>query len=271
MMNKSFLWTESGARLQLIQACGGGDYNWFFLPGGPGLGSESLFPLFSILRLPGNLWRVDLPGDGSNIGNGRTIARWPQALLEVTNAFESVIFVGHSRGGMFLLALPELEMKIRGLVLMDSAPDRTWIETFALQIKDKPPTPEERNYEQSPNNETLKKFVLAGASLMFTKQHLEKGRKSLEELPYNHQAIQWTQQYFDPIYSAQWIPKNIPTLIFSGSRDLPTPLKLFSERDEFVRANILMREIKDAGHFPWIENPQEVVTAFEEYIKLLVK
>lgn len=269
-MKKSFLYTESGARLQLVRAYEGHGYNWLFLPGGPGLGSEYLSFLFSILQLPGNLWRVDLPGDGSNIGNEKMIAQWPQALLEAADAFESVIFVGHSRGGMFLLALPELEKKLCGLVLMSAAPDRTWMDRFASQISDVQ-TPEEQRYIQSPNNETLKKFILAGTPLMFTKEYLEKGRKTLEGLPYNTQAIEWTQQNFDPTYSAQWIPQNIPALILSGSDDLPTPLKLFSEKKEFIRDNILLREIQNAGHFPWIENPEEVTKSFDEFVRILAQ
>jgi pimeloyl-ACP methyl ester carboxylesterase len=267
---KNDLWTESGARLQLVKVVEGKNYHWLFLPGGPGLGSDSLFPLFDILELPGNLWRLDLPGDGSNIGDGREISHWPGALLEAANAFEPVIMVGHSRGGMFLLALPELEEKICGLVLMDSAPDRGWMEEFASKVGDLS-TPEEQDYQKAPSNRTLEKFILAGAPYMFTEEHLEKGRKSLEGLPYNDQAIRWTQRHFDPSYSAKWVPKDIPTLIFSGSWDLPTPLKLFSERKEFLRKNIILREIEDAGHFPWIENPQAVIGAFQDYLVLLEK
>lgn len=169
---------------------------------------------------------------------------------------------------MFLLTLPELEQKIRGLVLMDSAPNNTWIEKFAAKVGYLS-TPEEQRYQKSPSNKTLKQFVLAGAPLMFTPEYITKGRKSLESLPYNQQAIRWAQSHFDPIYSAKWVPKDIPTLIVSGSEDLPTPLALFSEKREFLRKNILMREIRNAGHFPWIENPQAVISAFEDYIKIL--
>ncbi len=262
-MNRNCVWTFSGARLQKVGSKEKTP-NWIFIPGGPGLGSECLFPLFSILDLPGTVWRLDLPGDGSNVSPEKKISNWPQALLEAANTFEDVIMAGHSRGGMFLQFLPELEKKIKGLVLMDAAPDKSWIEEFAAKIAHSS-TPEDEEYQKSPNNETLRGFVLAGAPLMFTPEGLEKGRKSLESLPFNHQAIQWTLEHFDPIYSAKWIPQEIPTLILSGSEDLPTPLKLFSEKKEYHRSNILMREIKNAGHFPWIENPAEVAAAFKEY------
>jgi len=262
-MTKTLFWTPSGARLQLVRTLAGKNLNWIFLPGGPGLGSESLIPLLDILQLPGTMWRLDLPGDGSNTTHG-TISQWAPALLEAAGAFENVIMVGHSRGGMFLLSLPKLEKKIKGLVLLDTAPDKTWQKEFASRIIHSA-LPEETNYYHHPSDETLKGFVLAGARYMFTQEWMEKGTKSLENLPYNHQAIQWTQKHFDPTYSAKWIPKQIPTLILAGSEDLATPLKLFAQKKEYHRSNIMMREIRNAGHFPWIENPVDVAAAFKEY------
>jgi len=264
-MNTRTLWTASRARLQWVRNKKGANWNWIFLPGGPGLGSESLLPLINILDLPGTLWRLDLPGDGSNIERNAMIRHWPQALLEVADTFENIIMIGHSRGGMFLLSLSELEKKIKGLILLDSAPDNSWQEEFASRITHTN-LPEEEDYKNHPSNETLRRFVLAGAPCMFTKKGLAKGLHSLENLPYNQDAIQWTQKHFDPTYSAKWIPKTIPTLILSGSDDLATPLKLFSQRSEYHRGNISLVEIENAGHFPWIENPSAVAAAFNDYI-----
>jgi pimeloyl-ACP methyl ester carboxylesterase len=102
---------------------------------------------------------------------------------------------------------------------------------------------------------------------MFLKAHLEKGTRSLKKLPYNYKAIQWTELHFDPTYKARWIPK-IPTLILSGENDLATPLELFQKK-EFMRKNIVMKEIKKAGHFPWIENPKDVIAAFNSFVNLV--
>ena len=62
---------------------GPGPWNWLFVPGGPGVGSESLAGLVAAVRPPGTCWLVDLPGDGSNRGHargaGRTRSRdWPR-------------------------------------------------------------------------------------------------------------------------------------------------------------------------------------------------
>jgi pimeloyl-ACP methyl ester carboxylesterase len=264
-MTKDLFWTASYARLRLFRKSEENHWNWIFIPGGPGLGSESLIPLLDILCLPGTMWLFDLPGDGSNIQPNATLADWPKALLEVLQDLDNVIMIGHSTGGMFLLSIPELEKYIRGLVLMNSSPDNSWQTEFApilVQLSQ-----EEENYQNNPTNETLKRFVLAGARYMFTEAGLATGTQMLEKLPYNHDAFHWAKQHFDPIYKAKWRPEEIPTLILSGAKDLATPLKFFSQNKQYHRKNIAMVEIEDAAHFPWIENPTAVANAFFNYTR----
>jgi hypothetical protein len=73
--------------------------NWLLLPGGPGIGSESLVELASALDVAGSVWLVDLPGDGSNLRPMDTdpYATWPQVLLEAAQAVPNPVFVGHGR------------------------------------------------------------------------------------------------------------------------------------------------------------------------------
>src|ERR1700759_2023358 len=80
-------YTRKGVRMRL--ATGNGDaLNWLLLPGGPGIGSESLAELAGELDVPGSVWLVDLPGDGSNVTPMDTnpYADWPQVLLEAARA-----------------------------------------------------------------------------------------------------------------------------------------------------------------------------------------
>jgi pimeloyl-ACP methyl ester carboxylesterase len=268
-----YLWTKLGSRLKRIRSSGKKKLNWIFIPGGPGLGSEAIAPLTSILKLPGTMWHLDLPGDGSNLRG--SFKNWKRALLEAVRTLDNVIIVGHSRGGMFALATPELQHLLKGLVLLDAAPDRTWKEKFADRIQ-RFPLPKktlafmrkhEQAYSKKPSNTTLKNFVLSGTPYMFLKAYLEKGTRTLKKLPYNSKAIQWTEAHFDPTYKARWIP-NIPTLILSGDNDQATPLELFQKK-EFKRKNIVMKEIKKAGHFPWIENPKDVIAAFNSFLTVI--
>ena len=200
------------------------------------------------------------------------IQDWSQALLEAVSSLENVILVGHSHGGMFALATPELETRLRGLVLLNTAPDMTWQQEFAENTRHNPLRKAEELgeiYRKHPTNHALKEFTLAAAPHMFTKEGLNEGLKSLKELPYNCEALEWTEKHFDPTYQARWIPARIPTLILSGSSDLVTPLKHFAKKLEFHSSNIVLREIKGAGHFPWIEKPEEIKAAFGEFLKKL--
>jgi pimeloyl-ACP methyl ester carboxylesterase len=269
-MVKTPLQTPSGARLQWIRSVEGKDFHWLFLPGGPGLGSESLILLCNLLQLPGTMWRLDLPGDGSNTtpNNYESFSHWSSALIEAVSQFKHVIVVAHSTGGMYVLSIPKIENLLDGLILLDSAPNAEWQILFGKVLNDFP-IPEleilQEKYSKSPSNGALKKLTIGSAPYLFTEKGLTTGIKMLESLPYNYQACQWSEQHFDQTYQAKWIPQTIPTLILCGEQDLITPLSLFAEEEPFHRDNIEIKSIKNAGHFPWIENPEDVVAVFKEY------
>jgi len=270
-MHKKYLWNKYGLRLQYIKSREGNPWNWLFLPGGPGLGSESLYQLTACLNLPGTIWHIDLPGDGSNTfaNNVEAFKRWPLALEEVADAFDHVILAAHSSGGMYALSLPSFEEKLLGLILMNSAPDSSWQRALQKMMQSSP-IPEleklDKMYKENPSNEALKRLTLAAAPYFFTEKGLEKGKALLQELPFNYEVCNWSEENFDSTYKAQWIPQNLLTLIISGTEDHLTPLSLFKTSEAFNRKNILLKEINHAGHFPWIENPNEVIKAFDEFL-----
>lgn len=272
-MLKHLFLTQSRARLQLIYSSEG-NLNWLFLPGGPGLGSESLLPLLKTLQLPGKLWLLDLPGDGSNTtsNNSESFSHWPEALIEAVQSFTHVILVAHSTGAMYVLTLPELEKHLEGLVVLDSAPDATWQILFAEIIKKKPVAglqALQENYVKDPSNKALKALTLASAPYLFTKRGQTSGMELLSGLPYNYETCQWSEMHFDSTYQSKWIPQKIPTLIMAGEEDLVTPLQLFEKDKKFCRDNITFKSIKNAGHFPWIENPSAVAKEFKTFLMSL--
>lgn len=62
----SSLYTQMGYRATLKSVNTGVPIHWLFLPGGPGLGSESFSDPGVKLQLPGSTWYF---GHGSNQGN----------------------------------------------------------------------------------------------------------------------------------------------------------------------------------------------------------
>ena len=112
-MFKTLFWTQSRPRLKLFSSSEEGNLNWLFLPGGPGLGAESLLPLLKILQLTGKPWLLDLPGDGSNTtsNNQESFKSWPVALIEAAKSFTHVVLVAHSTGGMYALFAEKLALE----------------------------------------------------------------------------------------------------------------------------------------------------------------
>ncbi|WP_181160340.1 alpha/beta fold hydrolase [Streptomyces solincola] len=270
-------WTRSGVRLRRASQSREG-WNWLFVPGGPGLGSQSVAGLARAAEVPGTAWLVDLPGEGSNRGvpqvPDRPYERWPHVLLEAVEAFDDVVMVGHSTGGMFLLALPELEARLAGLCLVSSAPHAGWRQTFS-QWAEAHPIPglgrAAKAYAQDPNDDTLRALTLAAAEWNFTPTGLAAGRALLENLPYCHAAAAWADAHFDDTYQARWKPGNggPATLIVSGAEDHVVDQGLWQDDEASTHPRVLRRTIEGAGHFPWIENPQEVRAAFADLTALL--
>lgn len=260
------MFTGSKARLHFIKKAPGPDYNWLFLPGGPGLGSESLNELIALLKPPGSVWQLDLPGDGSNTTGD--FAHWSNALIEAVSALPHVILVAHSSGGMFALATPELEKHLIGLVIMDSAPDASWQQSFAELVKNNPLPEAEKlqaQYDLNPSNALLKQLTIACAPYFATEKSLDQITQLIQHLPFNYKAHLWAAKHFDPTYRAKWVPQTLPTLLFAGDQDHLTPLSLFLERKDFHRANVVIRKIAGGSHFPWIDNPGGVIGVFEEF------
>ncbi|MFT3923340.1 MAG: alpha/beta fold hydrolase [Myxococcales bacterium] len=259
--------TASQVRMRLWAENDAADLDWLFLPGGPGIGSESLIELVDAVQVPGRAWLVDLPGDGSNLVEvDDPYAAWPQVLLEAARAVPHPVYVGHSTGGMYLLSVPELEQHIQGLVLVSSAPDAAWMAAMGEMVQaHELPAFNEANarYDADPTPERLREVCVASAPWNFGADHLEIGAALLGRMPYNPRAVAWSAKNFDSTYAHTWWPKKIPTLIVSGTDDRIVTQALWND-PAFEGAHVLHRRIAGGAHFAWIENPVAVRDAFAE-------
>ncbi|HEY4029071.1 MAG TPA: alpha/beta hydrolase [Caulobacteraceae bacterium] len=261
--------TRSGVRLRR-HSTRPGVLNWLLLPGGPGIGSESLQDLADALQVPGTIWFVDLPGDGSNRSAPGAPADpfsvWPGAVVEAAQALPNPVFAGHSTGGMYLLDTPDLAPLLRGLALLDTAPDARWHPRF-VEMTQAHPLPEvgaaSAVYEADRRDENIAAIAVASAPWNFTPAGLEPGRGLLARMPHCSAAVDWSDAHFDHVYAARWWPTHIPILRLAGAQD-----RIVSQdgwrQPRFSTPNVIDRLIPDAGHFPWIENPGAVRAAFAE-------
>jgi pimeloyl-ACP methyl ester carboxylesterase len=261
--------TPSGVRLRR-RSRDLGDLNWLLLPGGPGIGSESLHELADTLNVPGSIWMVDLPGDGSNVNPPGAppdpFSCWPMVLVEAAQALPNAIYVGHSTGGMYLLSTPKVEQQIVGLALVSAAPDARWRGRF-IQMTRRHPLPAvdaaTAIYKHKRTWAAMRDIAIASAEWSFTTQSLALGRELLGRMPYNGLAIAWSARNFDETYTSAWWPQTIPTLIVSGADDRIVWQGAWEE-PRFQGGNVMHRTIQSGAHFPWIENPQSVQQAFGE-------
>jgi pimeloyl-ACP methyl ester carboxylesterase len=255
--------TASGVRLRPV-AERPGDLNWLLLPGGPGIGSESLHGLAEAIDVPGATWLVDLPGDGSNPAGDDAFGGWPGVLVEAAEALPRAVFVGHSTGGMYLLSVPELESRLAGLVLVSSAPHAGWLADFERMTREHP-LPEvdaaTAAYEANPTAVNLGRVAVASAPWNFTPDGVAAGAELLARMPYNTAAVDWSVRNFDGTYRLRWWPTVTPTLIVSGAEDRIVTQRLWDE-PRFQGGHVLRHRIEGAAHFPWIERPGAVRAAF---------
>lgn len=215
-------WTESGVRLRRhIHRIH--PLNWLLLPGGPSIGSERLIELADAMHVSGSIWVVDLHGDGSNTARqpGDPYAKWPGVLLEAAEAVSEPVFVGHSTGGTYLLATPGLQGLVRGLALLDTAPDCSWHpEYLQMTLRDPLPAFERAaaKYALDKSIANLTTLAVTSAEWNFTPAALDAGRALLARMPYNVAAAEWSDAHFDHTYEALWWPTDIPVLRLWGRK-----------------------------------------------------
>ncbi len=265
---KNYLYDSNHVRYELYQTNGGKPYNWLFFPGGPGADSSYLRSLVDGLELQGNVWLIDLPGNGSNISEAysKDFDHWIELFPGIIQQFDNPILVGHSFGGMFPLLFPELENYLKGFVILNAAPV-LWLEEAVAYSKqfDLPDLSKEmKEFTLSPNNETFKTALDACMPYYFPKQTLEKGKELLSQVSLQYQpAVWWQRKALESNFSAKWVPQKVPTLIIGSKYDCICPFSLFKNDSRFKRPNVELLFIEDAGHMIWVENPSAAKEAFK--------
>ena len=122
-----------------------------------------------------------------------------------------------------------------------------------------------RAFEAGRNNETLRDLAVASAPWNFSGDALHLGEALLARMPYNLAAVEWSDSHFDHSYALKWWPKELPTLIVSGSRDRIVAQDFWDDA-RFAGSNVARATIENAGHFPWIEQPDAVREAFAAFV-----
>ncbi|MBS0604158.1 MAG: alpha/beta hydrolase [Verrucomicrobia bacterium] len=258
-------------RYKLAASNAGEALNWIFIPGGPGADSCYFESLIDLLKLPGDTWLIDFPGSGSNIEKvpaDFNFDAWFDLFLPMVSQFKNAILVGQSFGGMFPLLFPALEERLKGFVILNSSPT-LWLHEameYSRQFDLPDLSREMQEFTLNPSQETFEKALDACMPYYFPKETLEMGRSLLKQVPFQYlPAVWWQRKAVELNFDAKWVPEKVPTLIINSTHDCICPYTLFHQDARFQRPNIQMSLIKDAGHMPWLEKPEEVRSEFQKF------
>ncbi len=242
--------------------------HWVFIPGGPGLGSSSLKQLIESINLPGYLHIFDVPRLASKEDYSLELIQ--QSLLDFVDGFSNVILVGHSFGGMLVLSTPQLATKVKGVVLLCSSPNHQWFDTFVQRAKlnGLPNTSRLRTQMvKAPSDMALKTYMMASVDYYATPEGVRRVRSCFEGIEYNVHAYLWGLEAFHPTYEHQWVPQ-VPTLVLSAKQDAMTPWDSF-QGEAFERDHIIHQCLDNVGHFPWLDDPDKVQSALDDFVNVL--
>ncbi len=247
--------------------------NWLFLPGGPGLDASCLLSLVSLWRLPGRVWLMDLPGNGSNSGCSNNFDDWLHIFPATVSEFSHPVLVGHSFGGMFPLLFPEMEDLLDGLVLLGAAPS-LWLEEASLLAKryNLPDISRVCNlFTAEPTQDSLQQLLDACVPYHFPASSHAKGREILCRTPCSvGPLVWWERKIIEMPCEAGWIPYKVPTLIIGGELDTVVPASLFTEDIRFQGRHIQQYCIQGAGHWPWVEQPEKVKKMLKKFVACIL-
>lgn len=234
--------------------------DWIVIPGGPGMGPEYLAELFGRLDLKGSIWTFDILDAGrESLPDEEIVAGWKRSLLEAAEALKPALIFGHSFGGMLALSTKGLEKHIAGLILADSDP-LDWLKDCAGS-----PIPRAemaawgKKLDDAPSDSLYRDFFSAIAPYYFSKECLRAGRELIERNSYSYRTFTAGNNKFFPGYEMAIDLRPIPVFCLTGEHDVITPMNVYQRSARFKeKSDARYFTIPGGGHFPWVENFQEV-------------
>jgi pimeloyl-ACP methyl ester carboxylesterase len=260
-------YTKYGYRINQITE--GPDYNWIFLPSGPGLGSDYLIEFCQNLKLPGSILLVDFPMDGTNQQGELDFQYWQNGLMDLLKTHPNSILVTHGFSGMFVLNIPELAPHLSGLVLMNTTTENSFFQHIReVQQKHNLPdlVPAASAYHLNPTNETYKEFWQTYKYYFFTTEEMQLSEKIIPLFAFNNSAYLYAIQNFYPTYKCKLDLTHIPIMTIASENDYICPPQIFMHNQKFQSKNIMNVIIPQAGHCPWVRHYEQVQSCFNQYI-----
>lgn len=264
----------------------GNGFPIIILHGGPGMDQGYLFP--NMLELSKNYQLIfyDQRGSGKskdlNMDN-RTIniSQFIEDLDFLRNElkFEKFILMGHSWGAFLAMHYAiRYQNNLSALILLNSLPSSSLgLHAFELEynlriapIKDQIEKIYNSHEFELGNNEQVEKyFYLLFQKYFFKEIDIQKLSLKIEKnITSNFKKINDIISHFDLAkpydLKKDLLNLTVPTFIIHGEKD-PIPAWTAEEISKSIR-NSLLWIVKNCGHFPFVEKPQELFNKIRNFI-----
>ncbi len=238
--------------------------------GGPGLSSGTLQSLEQLTDWF-NVVLVDLPGTGES--SQATELEYQQILVSAENALTElnleIVLVGHSFGGILAADLVlRGKLKVSALICIASpfsVSAYRKIEENYLRLRTEQTRQTENKFLESPIDENFKRWVASYGSLYFSKE-VNVGAKLLLEDRSSATAFRTAQAkstergvILDELRSTL-----VKRAFLAGTDDLLVDLE--TARSEAVSGDFEFIKIQSAGHFTFVDEPEQTRRAIFEFL-----
>lgn len=217
--------------------------------GGPGMDGSYFFPYLNPLG------KTAMVHSYLQLQPATLDALCAQLHFEARQLPGPLFILGHSWGGMLLLeTLQRYKMeRLEGVILVSTGFDPSMNEAFH-GCKAKWACRPSSEARTSPD-QAMKLQCLESVELFFTKKHCLLGEEVLKKISYNAEAFSQlpyfnTQFDLKPVLSSL----NVPVLNIYGEADFRIPA-CHSKMAENLNQLVQNHEMKDVGHFPFVESP----------------
>lgn len=238
-----------------------------FVPGGPGLSSETLRSM-DFLKRTFDLAFIDPPGSGA--ARGSPAANFNEVIDSLRQSIKKlnrpVILVGHSYGGIYVGALALIaDFPLKGVVFVDTVliPEG-WdvVERQYAQFAGEDYQKAKQAFKDAPSEETFKNQMVQSSFMFFQPDYIESGRQLISRDRMGWRSAMAIES--DPSETMEFAKNlkvlQIPKITIAGEFDRILPADFLKKQAAEVNSKFFLVH---SGHFPTFENPEEVARIFE--------
>lgn len=182
-----------------------------------------------------------------------------------------VVLLGHSFGAALTIDyISRFPSKVAMAILIAPIYDTKWIEIFSSRFSAREEDLRRRIALAKPqdDNASFREETISYVDLYFNKDYIATGRQILARISYNKKVYDTvTDGYTSSLDLRERLHHlPVPSLFIAGEDDYVVPASYVKEGANLT-AKSTLKIVRGAGHFPFVERPQEVVKTISDFIQ----